>query len=96
MFQLTIVAPLDANGNAGFSTDIGLIYFLDKKNGETYLGHGGDQNGFISYIEFNLKKRTASVLVFNTNIILPENSPPEKDTVGKLRKAVRALHESVR
>jgi CubicO group peptidase (beta-lactamase class C family) len=95
MFQPTISAPLDANGNGGFSTDIGLIYFLDKKNGETYLGHGGDQNGFISYIEFNPKKRTASILVFNTNILLPENTPLEKDTVGKLRKAVRLLHESV-
>ena len=93
MFQPTIAAPHDANGNKGFTTDIGLIYFLDKKNSETFLGHGGDQNGFISYIEFNPKKRTASILVFNTNIILPDNTPPEKDMVGKLRKAVRQLHE---
>jgi CubicO group peptidase (beta-lactamase class C family) len=94
MFQPTIAAPLDANGNQGFTTDIGLIYFLDKTSGgETYLGHGGDQNGFISYIEFNQKKRTASILVFNTNIILPAGAPPEKDMVGKLRKAVRTLHE---
>ncbi len=96
MFQPTIAAPLDANGNAGFTTDIGLIYFLDRQNGEIYLGHGGDQNGFISYIEFNRKKRTASILVFNTNIILPDNTPPEKDTVGKLRRSVRQLHESVK
>jgi CubicO group peptidase (beta-lactamase class C family) len=95
MFQATISAPLDANGNSGFTTDIGLIFFLDKRPDATYLGHGGDQNGFISYIEFNLKKRTASVLIFNTNLILPEGTPPEKDTVGKLRKAVRRLHESV-
>jgi CubicO group peptidase (beta-lactamase class C family) len=95
MFQSTISAPLDANGNDGFTTDIGLIFFLDRRNGKTYLGHGGDQNGFISYIEFNPKKRTASVLVFNTNIILPANTPLEKDTVGKLRKAVRRLHDSV-
>jgi len=94
MFQSTISAPLDANGNDGFTTDIGLIFFLDRRSGETYLGHGGDQNGFISYIEFNLKKRTASVLVFNTNIILPDKTPLEKDTVGKLRKAIRQLHET--
>jgi len=92
MFQPTISAPLDANGNAGFTTDVGLIFFLDKRGGETFLGHGGDQNGFISYIEFNQKKRTASVLVFNTNIILPTDTPPEKNTVGKLRKSVRGLH----
>lgn len=96
MFRATIPAPLDANGNSGFTTDVGLIYFLDKqRDGETYLGHGGDQNGFISYLEFNPKKRTASILVFNTNLILPEGAPPEKDMVGKLRKAVRGLHESV-
>ncbi len=94
MFQPTISAPLDANGNAGFSTDIGLIFFLDKRSEEIYIGHGGDQNGFISYIEFNPKKCSASILVFNTNVILPENSPPEKDIFGKLRKAVRRLHET--
>ena len=94
MFRQTIAAPLDANGNAGFTTGIGLNFFIDERNGETYLGHGGDQNGFISYIEFNPKKRTASILVFNTNIILPDNAPLEKDMVGKLRKAVRVLHNS--
>lgn len=94
MFQPTISAPLDANGTAGFSTEIGLIFFLDRRGEEIFVGHGGDQNGFISYIEFNPKKRTASILVFNTNIILPEGAPPEKDTVGKLRKAVRRLHET--
>jgi CubicO group peptidase (beta-lactamase class C family) len=96
MFQPTMPAPLDANGNSGFTTDIGLIFFSDKQTGETYYGHGGDQNGFISYIEFNRKKRTASILVFNTNLILPSGAPPEKDTIGKLRKAVRRLHDSVK
>jgi CubicO group peptidase (beta-lactamase class C family) len=95
MWQSTISAPLDANGNAGFTTDIGLIYFLDKRGGqETYLGHGGDQNGFISYLEFNPKKRTASILVFNTTVALPAGAAPENDPVSKLRRAVRRLHES--
>jgi len=94
MFRQTISAPLDANGNAGFTTGIGLNFFIDERMGETYYGHGGDQNGFISYIEFNPKKRTASVLVFNTNLLLPEGTPPEKDMVARLRKAVRVLHRS--
>ena len=94
MFRQTIPAPLDANGNSGFTTAVGLNFFIDERNGEIFLGHGGDQNGFISYIEFNPKKRTASVLVFNTNLILPDNTPPEKDMVGKLRRAVRVLHNS--
>lgn len=94
MFKQTIPAPLDANGNSGFTTAVGLNFFIDERNGETFLGHGGDQNGFISYIEFNPKKRTASIIVFNTTLILPDNTLPEKDMVGKLRKAVRSLHNS--
>ncbi len=91
MWQPRIKTEADANGNKGFTTDIGLIFFLDTTLGPTHLGHGGDQNGFISYIDFDPAKHEASILVFNTNIILPDNTPPEKDIVGKLRRAVRAL-----
>ena len=91
MFRQTIPAPLDANGNAGFTTGIGLNFFIDERGGETYLGHGGDQNGFISYIDFDPKKRIASILVFNTQVILPPNTPPDKDPISKLRKAERRL-----
>lgn len=91
MWRPQIVTEADANGNKGFTTDIGLIFFLDKTLGPTHLGHGGDQNGFISYIDFDPTKREASVIVFNTNLILPAGTPPENDTVGKLRRAVRAL-----
>jgi CubicO group peptidase (beta-lactamase class C family) len=91
MWQPQLPTGTDANGNKGFTTDIGLIFFLDKTLGLKHLGHGGDQNGFISYIDFDPAKREASVLVFNTNLILPDNTPPEKDMVGKLRKAVRDL-----
>ena len=91
MWQPLLKTEADANGNKGFTTDIGLIFFLDKTLGLTHLGHGGDQNGFISYIDFDPAKREASVLVFNTNLLLPDNTPPEKDIVGKLRRAVRVL-----
>ena len=91
MWQPQIKTDSDANGNKGFTTDIGLIFFLDKTLGPTHLGHGGDQNGFISYIDFDPAKREASIIVFNTNLILSDKTPPEKDTVGKLRRALRSL-----
>jgi len=91
MWQPQLKTEADANGNSGFTTDIGLIFFLDKTLGPTHLGHGGDQNGFISYIDFDPSKREASILVFNTNLVLPAGSPPEKDMVGKLRRAIRSL-----
>ncbi len=92
MWRPQIKTEADANGNKGFTTDIGLIFFLDTTLGPTHLGHGGDQNGFISYIDFDPAKREASVIVFNTNLILADNTPPEKDMVGKLRRALRALY----
>jgi len=95
MWRPEIPAAEDANGNAGFTTDIGLIFFLDSREKTLHLGHGGDQNGFISYIDFEPKKRVASIMVFNTNILLPPNTPLEKDTVSKLRKAERQLFASV-
>jgi hypothetical protein len=91
MWQPQLKTEADANGSKGFTTDIGLIFFLDKSLGPTHLGHGGDQNGFISYIDFDPTKREASIIVFNTNLILPDNAPPEKDMVSKLRRAARAL-----
>jgi CubicO group peptidase (beta-lactamase class C family) len=91
MWRPQLHTESDANGNKDFTTDIGLIYFLDASLAERHIGHGGDQNGFISYIDVDPDKRKASILVFNTNLILPDNVPPEKDTVAKLRQAVRAL-----
>jgi CubicO group peptidase (beta-lactamase class C family) len=92
MWQPQLPTPVDANGNSGFTTDIGLIYFLNRRDGRTFLGHGGDQNGFISYIDFEPATRTASMIVFNTNVIYPAKTPPEKDVVSRLRNAVRKLY----
>jgi CubicO group peptidase (beta-lactamase class C family) len=95
MWQPQVKASVDANGNADFTTDIGLIFFLDQRVNTLHIGHGGDQNGFISYIDFEPKKRAASIMVFNTNIIYPTNTPPEKDVVSKLRKADRQVFASI-
>jgi len=93
MWQPQIKAEVDANGNPGFTTDIGLIFFLDQRLGKTHLGHGGDQNGFISYIDFDPARREASIIVFNTNVIYPPNTPAENDVYGYLRRAIRKLYE---
>ena len=91
MFRPQLKAEVDANGNPGFTTDIGLIFFLDQRLSKTHLGHGGDQNGFISYIDFDPAKQKASILVFNTNVIYPANTPQEKDVVSRLRTSMRKL-----
>ncbi|MCA1609099.1 MAG: beta-lactamase family protein, partial [Acidobacteria bacterium] len=95
MWRPQLRAELDANGNSGFTTDIGLIFFLDQSLSPTHLGHGGDQNGFISYIDFDPKKRMASLLVFNTNVIPRANAIPATDAVSKLRKTVRQIYKTI-
>lgn len=73
MWQPQLPTLVDANGISGSTTDIGLVYFIDKRDGRTFLGHGGDQNGFISYIDFETATRQASIVVFNTNVINSSN-----------------------
>lgn len=90
MWQPQLPAPVDANGNAGFTTDIGLVFFIDESNGRKLIGHGGDQNGFLSYIEFDPAAKKASLIVVNTNILYPENTPAEGNVISRLRNAVRA------
>ncbi len=92
MWRPQLPTPVDANGNSGFTTDIGLIYFLNRRDGRTFIGHGGDQNGFISYIDFEPATHQASIIVFNTNVIYPAGTPAEKDIVTRLRTLIRTLY----
>lgn len=89
MWKPQLPTTVDANGNDGFASDIGLIFFLDRGDKRTFVGHGGDQNGFISYIDFEPATRSGSIMVFNTNVIYPAKTPPDKDVFGKLRKSAR-------
>ncbi len=92
MWKPQLPTTADANGNTGFTTDIGLIYFLNRRDGRTFIGHGGDQNGFISYIDFEPATRQASIIVFNTNVIYPDGTPAEKGVVSRLRNEIRKLY----
>ncbi len=89
MWQPQLSAVLDANGNKGFTTDIGLIYFLDRSTPRTFVGHGGDQNGFISYLVFEPASRSASLMVFNTTVA--DAGDAGDDVVSRLRRAAAKL-----
>jgi len=91
MWQPQVKTDIDSNGDRGFTTDIGLIFFLDKSLAPMHLGHGGEQNGFVSYIDFDPQKQTASIIVFNTDITYPAGTPADKQAVYKLRTAIRGL-----
>jgi CubicO group peptidase (beta-lactamase class C family) len=94
MWRPQIKADSDANGNSGFTTDIGLIFFIDGRVPTLHIGHGGDQNGFISYVDFEPEKNAATVMVFNSNVILPRGAKQEDDPVFRLRMAERKIFAS--
>ena len=92
MWKPQLPTTVDANGNSGFTTDIGLIFFVNKAGGRTFYGHGGDQNGFISYIDFEPVTRQASIIVFNTDIAYGANIAVEDRIVHRLRRAIAGLY----
>lgn len=92
MWEPQLKAELDSNGSRGFTTDIGLLYFIDAREGRKFVGHGGDQNGFLSYLDLEPASRSASILVMNTDITYSPNTPPGSQIVPKLRYFVRSLY----
>ena len=91
MWRPQLQVEVDANGSRGFTTDIGLIYFLDTRLGKRHFGHGGDQNGFISYLDVDPDKRKAAIVVFNTNLLAPESAGGELKWADNIRRSVTAL-----
>jgi hypothetical protein len=91
MFRPQLPTDADANGNLGFTTHIGLTFFVDERLSKTHIGHSGDQNGFVSYIDIDPVKDRGSILVFNTNVIPPANATRDQDPLRKLRDAARNL-----
>jgi len=47
---------------------VGLGFFLHEQNGRLYIGHGGQQGGFISHFYIDPVGRSASLIAFNTDI----------------------------
>lgn len=78
-----------AAGNPAGQTQIGLIFFTTNIYGKTLIGHSGHQNGFASYIDVEPNSRSASVIVFNTD--LSGGNPEQKGLEGRLLAEVRKL-----
>jgi CubicO group peptidase (beta-lactamase class C family) len=93
MWQPVIGSNENANGNPQEGLKVGLSFFIDERN--NLIGHSGDQNGFIMYIDFSPKTRCASILAFNTDWQLPDDAPPEKNPYRKMRAALQNLFKSV-
>jgi CubicO group peptidase (beta-lactamase class C family) len=88
MWQPAMKAGIGAEGNpANGSTEIGLIFFIDKATGRTLIGHSGHQNGFASYIDVDVKGRGAAIFAINTDV--SEGTPAQKDLEARLLREMR-------
>jgi len=80
MFQpeLKITSQDPSNPNGPDERDsVGLSCFIREDGGRRFIGHGGNQNGFISHFYIQPETRSAYVVNFNTDA-----SDPNQNTAG--------------
>src|SRR5262249_21879514 len=67
---------------------IGLTFFIEDNFGQHFIGHSGNQNGFISHFYIRRYMRTAYIIAFNTQAI-----PTEKDSSQDTRRLDREIKD---
>ena len=70
MFQKQLDVPSsDSSQLAGMqgADSIGLAFFRHEERGRIYIGHGGNQNGFLSHFYLDLSSRSAYLVAYNTD-----------------------------
>lgn len=97
MWRPQLVAHDFTQGGMNEKTSVGLSFFIDEIEGQQYIGHNGDQNGFKSFLSLCPLTRTASLLVFNTETQATTNNPRNLlSTESKIARSVLKLFQSVR
>ena len=97
MWQPQLVARDLTQGQMNDKTAVGLAFFIDDIEGQRYIGHTGDQNGFKSFLSLCPGTRTASLLVFNTETQPTTNNPRNLlSAESKIAHSVLKLFQSLR
>ena len=79
------------------NTAVGLAFFVDDVEGDRYVSHNGDQNGFKSFLSLCPATRTGSLLVFNTETQPTTNNPRNlRSPESKIARGVLKLFQSLR
>lgn len=77
--QLPLTSTDASQGEPASGKDwIGLSFFLHEDGGRMYIGHGGQQGGFISHFFVDVAGKSAYVVAFNTDI---DGPPPNTHTL---------------
>ncbi len=79
--QLPLTSTDPSQGKPAAGKDwAGLSFFLHEDGGRLYVGHGGQQGGFISHFFVDLAGRSAYIVAFNTDIT---DGPPNTQTLDR-------------
>ncbi len=81
MFQKQMVlTKSDSSQNIGGGKDwVGLSFFLHEQGGRLYIGHGGQQGGFISHFYVDPTHKDAYIVAFNTDSSEPATNTQKLD-----------------
>lgn len=69
-----VVEVSRANGR---HEDMGLSFFLEEASGSRFVGHGGEQNGFLSHFYLEPRSGTAYIVAYNTDASSEKGAGPD-------------------
>lgn len=78
MFRPQIAIESETPPAAGQESSVesqGLIFFVERRFGTTYIAHSGHQNGFVSHFYLDPAARAAYVVAYNTYATVKPGSP---------------------
>ncbi|MBS1806998.1 MAG: beta-lactamase family protein [Acidobacteria bacterium] len=90
MWQPQIKILPTANDGDHRSDAMGLCFFIEDNFNQHFIGHSGDQNGFIAHFYLRPDTRTAYIVAFNTNATTNDKTP---DTGQNTRLLDREIKE---
>ena len=68
---------------------MGLCYFIEDNFGQHFIGHSGNQNGFIAHFYLRPDARTAYIVAFNTNAVPKEGEPDTGQNTRVLDREIK-------
>ena len=68
---------VEVSREAGRHEDMGLSFFVEEANGGRFVGHHGEQNGFLSHFFVEPRSGTAYIVAYNTDASTAKGPGPD-------------------
>jgi CubicO group peptidase (beta-lactamase class C family) len=68
---------VEVSREGGRHEDMGLCFFLEESNGGRFVGHSGEQNGFLSHFYVEPRSGTAYIVAYNTDASTDKGPGPD-------------------